>query len=54
MLLAPPGQANYAAAKAGLAGLTKTLALELATFNITLPWHDNMAIIMPAAAGSIA
>jgi 3-oxoacyl-[acyl-carrier protein] reductase len=29
-----PGQANYAAAKSGLIGLTKTLALELARFNI--------------------
>jgi 3-oxoacyl-[acyl-carrier protein] reductase len=29
-----PGQANYAAAKSGLIGLTKTLALELAKFNI--------------------
>jgi signal transduction histidine kinase/DNA-binding response OmpR family regulator/ligand-binding sensor domain-containing protein len=26
----------------------------LATFTITLPWHDNMAIIVPAAAGSAA
>ncbi len=30
-----PGQANYAAAKAGLIGLTKTTALELAPRNIT-------------------
>ncbi len=29
------GQANYAAAKAGLQGFTKTLALELGSFNIT-------------------
>ena len=29
------GQANYGAAKLGLAGFTKTLALELATHNIT-------------------
>ncbi|MDB6097116.1 MAG: fabG [Francisellaceae bacterium] len=31
-----PGQANYAAAKAGLIGLTKTLALELGSRNITV------------------
>jgi acetoacetyl-CoA reductase len=29
------GQANYAAAKAGLIGFTKTIALELAGFGIT-------------------
>ena len=31
-----PGQANYTASKAGLIGLTKTLALELAGRNITV------------------
>jgi 3-oxoacyl-[acyl-carrier protein] reductase len=31
-----PGQANYAAAKAGLAGLTKSLAAEVAARNITV------------------
>jgi 3-oxoacyl-[acyl-carrier protein] reductase len=31
-----PGQANYAAAKAGVVGLTRTLALELATRGITV------------------
>lgn len=31
-----PGQANYTASKAGLIGLTKTLALELASRNITV------------------
>jgi 3-oxoacyl-[acyl-carrier protein] reductase len=31
-----PGQANYVAAKAGLIGLTKSLALELASRNITV------------------
>lgn len=31
-----PGQANYVAAKAGLIGLTKSLALEMASRNITV------------------
>jgi len=31
-----PGQANYAAAKAGLLGFTKSLAQELASRNITV------------------
>ncbi|MEA3041280.1 MAG: 3-oxoacyl-[acyl-carrier protein] reductase [Sphingomonadales bacterium] len=31
-----PGQANYAASKAGLVGLSKALALEVATRNITV------------------
>jgi 3-oxoacyl-[acyl-carrier protein] reductase len=31
-----PGQANYAAAKAGVIGLTKTLVKELANLNITV------------------
>ena len=30
------GQANYAAAKAGMQGLTKTLAIELGPFNVTV------------------
>jgi 3-oxoacyl-[acyl-carrier protein] reductase len=30
-----PGQANYAAAKAGLVGMTKSLAAEVASRNIT-------------------
>jgi len=30
------GQANYSAAKAGILGFTKTLAIELARFNITV------------------
>jgi len=35
-LMGNAGQANYAASKAGLVGLTKTLARELATRNITV------------------
>ena len=31
-----PGQANYSAAKAGVVGLTKALALELGRYNITV------------------
>ncbi|HDH57858.1 MAG TPA: glucose 1-dehydrogenase [Bacteroidetes bacterium] len=34
--LGNPGQVNYSAAKAGIIGLTKTLALELAHFGITV------------------
>jgi 3-oxoacyl-[acyl-carrier protein] reductase len=34
-LVGNPGQANYASAKAGLIGLTKTIAKELASKNIT-------------------
>lgn len=34
-LMGNPGQANYSAAKAGLIGLTKTIAKELAARNIT-------------------
>ena len=33
-LIGNPGQANYAAAKAGVLGLTKTIARELASRNI--------------------
>jgi len=35
-LLAPAGQTNYAAAKAGLVGLTQSLAKEVARMNITV------------------
>ncbi|HWH72104.1 MAG TPA: SDR family NAD(P)-dependent oxidoreductase [Candidatus Sulfotelmatobacter sp.] len=35
-LLAPAGQANYAAAKAGLVALTQSLAKEMARLNITV------------------
>src|SRR5438309_2355150 len=35
-LLAPPGQTNYAAAKAGLIALTQALAKEVARLNITV------------------
>jgi 3-oxoacyl-[acyl-carrier protein] reductase len=35
-LLAPAGQTNYAAAKAGLIGLTQSLAKEVARMNITV------------------
>ena len=31
-----PGQANYAASKSGLIGLTKTIAREIATRNVTV------------------
>lgn len=35
-LLAPPGQANYAAAKAGMVAMTQSLAKEVARLNITI------------------
>jgi 3-oxoacyl-[acyl-carrier protein] reductase len=35
-LLAPPGQANYAAAKAGVVALTQSLAKEMARIGITV------------------
>src|SRR5439155_17071278 len=35
-ILAPPGQTNYAAAKAGLVAMTQSLAKEVARLNITV------------------
>jgi 3-oxoacyl-[acyl-carrier protein] reductase len=35
-ILAPPGQTNYAAAKAGVVALTQSLAKEVARLNITV------------------
>ena len=35
-LMGNPGQANYSAAKAGLIGLTRTVAMELASRNVTV------------------
>lgn len=54
-LMGNPGQANYAAAKAGLIGLTKTVAKELAargiTCNAVAPGfiHTDMTEAMPEA-----
>ena len=54
-LMGNPGQANYAAAKAGLIGLTKTVAKELAargiTCNAVAPGfiHTDMTDAMPEA-----
>jgi 3-oxoacyl-[acyl-carrier protein] reductase len=44
------GQANYAAAKAGVIGLTKTLALELARFNINVHCVAPGATLTPMTA----
>jgi acetoacetyl-CoA reductase len=54
------GQANYAAAKAGLLGLTKTVALETARHNVTVNavapgfTRTEMVASMPQAAIDIA
>lgn len=50
------GQANYASAKAGLLGLTKTVALETARYNVTVNavapgfTRTEMVALMPEAA----
>lgn len=55
-LMGNAGQANYAAAKAGLVGLTKTIARELASRNVTVNAiapgfiHSDMTAKMPEAA----
>lgn len=45
------GQANYSASKAGVIGLTKTLALELARFSITVNCVAPGATATPMTAG---
>lgn len=45
------GQANYAASKAGVIGLTRTLALELARYNITVNCVAPGATRTPMTAG---
>ena len=56
-LIGNPGQANYAASKAGLLGLTKTLALELASRSITVNAvcpgfiETEMTAALPADSG---
>jgi NAD(P)-dependent dehydrogenase (short-subunit alcohol dehydrogenase family) len=45
------GQANYAASKAGVIGLTKTLALEYAKFGVTVNCVAPGAVMTPMLAG---
>jgi len=45
------GQANYAASKAGIIGLTKTLALELARYKILVNCVAPGAVATPMTAG---
>jgi len=54
-LLAPPGQTNYAAAKAGVVALTQSLAKEVARMNITVNaicpgFVDTEAVVFNAEA----
>ena len=42
-----PGQANYAAAKAGMIGMTKALAAEVASRNITVNCRSRRASSRP-------
>ncbi len=46
-----PGQANYISAKAGLIGLTKALAVEVASRNITVNAVSPGFIVTPMTAG---
>jgi NAD(P)-dependent dehydrogenase (short-subunit alcohol dehydrogenase family) len=45
------GQANYAASKAGVIGLTKTLALEYAKYGVTVNCVAPGAVMTPMLAG---
>ncbi|MBU0520272.1 beta-ketoacyl-ACP reductase [bacterium] len=49
--LGNPGQANYSASKAGVIGLTKTLAIEWARYNITANCVAPGATMTPMLAG---